>query len=46
MELVYYNGWPGLLEDARVPVNGRGYSIGDGVYQVAQAYNGVMFAVS
>jgi D-alanine transaminase len=44
MELAYLNGWLGPLEEAVVPVNDRGYTFGDGVYEVIRAYNGVMFA--
>ncbi|MFX4262783.1 aminotransferase class IV [Pelotomaculum propionicicum] len=45
MELAYFNGWVGSLEEARVSVNDRGYNFGDGVYEVVRAYNGVMFAL-
>lgn len=45
MELAYLNGWLGSPEEACVSINDRGYVFGDGVYEVVQAYNGVMFAL-
>jgi D-alanine transaminase len=45
MELAYLNGWLGMLEEAVVSVNDRGYNFGDGVYEVIRVYDGEMFAL-
>jgi len=41
-ELAYVNGWVGPVEEAYVSVEDRGFQFADGVYEVAQAQNGVL----
>lgn len=43
MSTVYLNGEYLPQEEARVPVNDRGFLFGDGVYEVTPAYNGQFF---
>ena len=42
-QTVYLNGEFMPLSEARVPVLDRGFIFGDGVYEVAPAYQGVPF---
>jgi D-alanine transaminase len=43
--LGYYNGKWGPLDEMTVPMNDRGCYFGDGVYEAAVAYNGVIFTL-
>jgi len=43
--LGYYNGKWGPLDEMTVPMNDRGCYFGDGVYDTALAYNGVIFTL-
>jgi len=43
--LGYYNGKWGPLDEMTVPMNDRGCYFGDGVYDAAFAYNGVIFTL-
>ena len=43
--LGYYNGKWGPLDEMTVPMNDRGGYFGDGVYDAALAYNGVIFTL-
>ena len=43
--LGYYNGNWGPLDEMTVPMNDRGGYFGDGVYDAAIAYNGVIFTL-
>lgn len=43
MSIVYLNGEYLPLEEARVPVNDRGFLFSDGVYEVTPAYRGRFF---
>lgn len=42
-EVVYLNGEFIPYNDAKVPVEDRGYQFGDGIYEVARTYNGKLF---
>ncbi len=44
-ELAYVNGKIVPLEEARVPVEDRGYQFGDAVYEYLASYNGRLFAL-
>jgi D-alanine transaminase len=43
--LGYYNGKWGPLDEMTVPMNDRGGYFGDGIYEAALAYNGVIFTL-
>lgn len=43
MSVVYLNGSFLPADEARVPVNDRGFLFGDGVYEVSPAYRGTFF---
>ena len=44
MNIGYYNGTMGDVESIRIPMQDRAMFFGDGVYDFAFAYNGVIFA--
>lgn len=43
--LAYYNGRITSIEDMMVPANDRGFYFGDGIYEVAMAFNHKIFAL-
>lgn len=42
-ELAYVNGTFGPIDQARVPIEDRGFQFGDGIYEVVVAYNRRLF---
>ena len=44
-ELAYLNGDIMPIDQARVPIEDRGYQFGDAVYEYLASYNGRLFAV-
>ena len=44
-EIAFLNGEFLPIDDAKVPVDDRGYQFGDGVYEIVKSYNGRLWAL-